>query len=211
MIKNTTCLFLMLLLSFLLISCGIDSDNTIATTEHVIYESSLQSDSPSYDSYSELYEKADLIVRGVITDKKEVTLAGNSKISTADILKNIEEDPHTGSLLVMSIRTPYDFKISEAYKDANDTYKKGDTISIFIPGGNYNGYLLNTEYSQLDKGGEYILFLTYHDNSESPFYSLITPYQSYISVKDKKFIFHEYNTLADEKITPDTFQQYLTN
>lgn len=182
---------------FLFTSCSTASKDSEKTT--VI----TRADYPYYEDESAIYEKASLVIRGKIIDKRMEYMS-----QVIELTKEQKDDPqlNPGGDVdeEKEMVTIYKVKIIDSFKG---DVVKGDVVEIKQFGGETKDTIYIEEGApQISQNGEYIMFLESYEDSPA---TLLNNVQSLYGIEDNKIINHvenDFNVTIEklEKLSNDT-------
>jgi hypothetical protein len=205
------CILLVMLLS----SCGqkkvnipIGSDHStkeaassVAVEEDIVYSVRPMADYSSPGSINGLVRVSDFIAVVRVAAQNPTFVTAGHDPSEFEYLKTMEYEPQMD--LMMSIRSSYTLELISVLKTDDETIQNGDSLDMCIPGGVCRGYELQTDYTQLKPGEEYIIFLTRRNfvYEGEPSYTIASREVAAVNL-------NEFDTQARERATKDTSSIY---
>ncbi|MCM3714012.1 hypothetical protein M3202_07925 [Alkalihalobacillus oceani] len=159
-------LFVSLSLIFIATSSNVVADNVIVKevrnqVEHVLFESA-----------EEITNHSDLVIEAVATDKSENIIMNeygfrDGRTNTEVLITNIIKDDHA------VLKENQTLKVTEPYYRIDNGIQPGETIYFY------------DDYTPLQAGAEYILFLKYREGSKSYWINSLNQGKFNIDEKDE--------------------------
>jgi len=182
-ILSLVILFILILSTY---SCSKNRElNTTISDEELTeikYMARIGGDQHIYDNLEDLVNRAEITIHCRLVNIREPVLLDGHKPEVFENADNLEFDKYGGP--ITSINTPYEFEIINIYYG---NMKEEKIFTLYLPYGNINGFVLESDFPIFEIDEEYVLFMTKRNiiietGERIESYTLVSPIQGWISL-----------------------------